>query len=115
LTNAVKFTPRGGSVTVAAHAMKDSIRISVADTGIGIARESLPFLFQRFWQAERTDTREHGGLGLGLALARHFTELHGGTISATSEGPGRGSTFQLDLPAFQLMQIIETTKSSAVG
>jgi two-component system, OmpR family, sensor histidine kinase VicK len=115
LTNAVKFTPRGGTVVATARATDQNIRIRVTDTGIGIRPESLPYLFQRFWQAERADNREYGGLGLGLALARHFTELHGGSISATSEGPGKGATFQLELPEFQLMHIVEGKKSSAIG
>ena len=98
LSNGVKFTPRGGvvQVTLAAHA--DTISITVVDSGIGIRPESLPFLFQRFWQAENVHTRLTGGMGLGLALARHFVELHGGMITATSEGEGRGSTFTVTLP-----------------
>ena len=98
LSNGVKFTPRGGVVhaTLAVHA--DTISIVVVDSGIGIPPESLPFLFQRFWQAENVHTRFTGGMGLGLALARHFMELHGGTITATSEGEGRGSMFTVTLP-----------------
>ena len=76
----------------------ESFAITVADTGIGIRPESLPFLFQRFWQAEHVHTRYSGGIGLGLALARHFVELHGGTITGASEGEGRGSTFTVTLP-----------------
>jgi signal transduction histidine kinase len=74
------------------------VAAAVIDTGIGIRQESLPFLFQRFWQAESVHTRSVGGLGIGLALVRHFVELHGGTISAASEGEGRGSTFTVALP-----------------
>ena len=98
LSNGVKFTPRGGVVhaTLAVHG--DTISITVVDSGIGIRPESLPFLFQRFWQAENVHTRFTGGMGLGLALARHFVELHGGTTDATSEGEGRGSTFTVTLP-----------------
>jgi signal transduction histidine kinase len=98
LSNGVKFTPRGGVVqaTLAAHG--DTISIAVVDTGIGIRSESLPFLFQRFWQAEHVHTRLTGGLGLGLALVRHFVELHGGTIDAASEGEGHGSRFTVTLP-----------------
>ena len=98
LSNAVKFTPRGGSVDVMLAVETHSLVITVADTGIGIRPESLPYLFQRFWQAEHVHTRYSGGLGLGLALARHFVELHGGTIAAASEGDGRGSTFTVTLP-----------------
>jgi signal transduction histidine kinase len=98
LSNGVKFTPRGGSVDVALVVYADSLVITVTDTGIGIRPESLPYLFQRFWQAEHVHTRYSGGLGLGLALARHFVELHGGTIAAASGGEGRGSTFTVTLP-----------------
>ena len=98
LSNGVKFTPRGGSVDVMLAVETDSLVITVADTGIGIRPESLPYLFQRFWQAEHVHTRYSGGLGLGLALARHFVELHGGTIAAASEGEGYGSTFAVTLP-----------------
>ena len=73
--------------------------VTVADTGAGIRRESLPYIFQRFWQGERAHSAK-GGLGLGLALARHFTELHGGSISAASAGEGRGATFTVELPLF---------------
>jgi signal transduction histidine kinase len=99
LSNAVKFTPMGGRLHVLTERAGPSVRIVVQDTGIGIAPESLPFVFQRFWQVDPGKTREHGGLGLGLALARHFVELHGGEISAESEGLGRGATFQVTLPA----------------
>ena len=98
LSNGVKFTPRGGSVDVTLAVWPDAFVVTVADSGIGIRAESLPFLFQRFWQAEHVHTRYSGGLGLGLALARHFVELHGGTIAGTSEGEGRGSTFTVSLP-----------------
>ncbi len=97
LSNAIKFTPRGGVVHATLTAQDDAISIVVADTGIGIRRESLPFLFQRFWQADNGHLHP-GGMGLGLALARHFVELHGGTISGASEGEGRGSTFTVTLP-----------------
>jgi PAS domain S-box-containing protein len=98
LSNGVKFTPRGGVVQTTLVAHVDTIAIVVADNGIGIRPESLPFLFQRFWQAENVHTRFTGGMGLGLALARHFVELHGGTIDAVSEGEGHGSAFTVTLP-----------------
>ena len=98
LSNGVKFTPRGGVVAVTMTAQPESLVITVTDTGIGIRPESLPFLFQRFWQAEHVHTRNAGGIGLGLALARHFVELHGGTVAASSEGEGHGSTFSVTLP-----------------
>ena len=98
LSNGVKFTPRGGVVHATLSVDAQAVTVVVTDTGIGIHRESLPFLFQRFWQAENVHTRYVGGLGLGLALVRHFVELHGGTIGAESEGEGRGSTFTVILP-----------------
>jgi len=102
LSNAVKFTENGGSVTLAAAREQRTVRITVEDTGIGIAPESLPFVFRRFWQADQTDTRTHGGLGLGLALARDFVELHGGHVEAHSEGLGRGARFDVVLPSADL-------------
>ncbi len=99
LTNAVKFTPGGGRVTVDVSATNGHVRVEVADTGKGIPAEFLPHVFERFSQAERGTTRSHGGLGLGLAIVQHLVELHGGTVSATSKGEGRGATFTVDLPA----------------
>src|SRR3954465_3965242 len=93
LANAVKFTPRGGHVTVRLSTEEGIARASVTDTGVGIRQEALPHVFQRFWQGDSVNSRHTGGLGLGLALARHFVELHGGTISAESRGPGKGATF----------------------
>ena len=98
LSNGVKFTPRGGVVDVVLSVQAHFFVITVADTGLGIRAESLPYLFQRFWQAEPVHTRYTGGMGLGLALARHFVELHGGTIAASSGGEGRGATFTVTLP-----------------
>ena len=104
LSNGVKFTPRGGVVHATLSVDAQAVTVVVTDTGIGIRRESLPFLFQRFWQAENVHTRYVGGLGLGLALVRHFVELHGGTIGAESEGEGRGSTFTVTLPRIAAAQ-----------
>ena len=73
-------------------------RATITDTGVGIKREALPLVFQRFWQAESVNSRQTGGLGLGLSLARHFVELHGGTITANSDGPGKGAAFTVTLP-----------------
>jgi PAS domain S-box-containing protein len=98
LSNAIKFTPSGGQIIVRAQRQKDAVAISVEDTGIGIAAEHLPQVFQRFWQAHTGASREFAGLGIGLALARHLVELHGGEISAASAGPGRGSVFTVSLP-----------------
>ena len=100
LSNAVKFTPAEGRVRVNLQQDNGSARLSVQDTGIGLAPESLPYVFQRFWQAQSGDSHAHGGLGLGLALARHIVELHGGSISAHSPGLGHGSTFEVRFPSF---------------
>jgi signal transduction histidine kinase/ActR/RegA family two-component response regulator len=98
LSNAIKFTPAGGRVDVSVACVAWEVEISVADTGSGIAPDFLPRVFDRFHQADYGSTRRHGGLGLGLAIARHLVELHGGTIRATSEGEGRGATFIVKLP-----------------
>ncbi|MCK6587946.1 MAG: response regulator [Polyangiaceae bacterium] len=98
LSNAVKFTPEGGSVETRLERGKTRAQIQVIDTGQGIDVDFLPFMFDRFRQADSTTTRRHGGLGLGLALVRHLMELHGGTVQASSEGSGRGSTFTVTLP-----------------
>ncbi|HEX3702594.1 MAG TPA: ATP-binding protein [Vicinamibacterales bacterium] len=98
LSNAVKFTPAGGCVGVAVTRTDAAITIIVRDTGIGIARDFLPFVFAPFRQADATYTRAFGGLGLGLAIARHVVELHGGTIAASSPGLGLGATFTVTLP-----------------
>ncbi|HEX8293113.1 MAG TPA: PAS domain S-box protein [Pyrinomonadaceae bacterium] len=98
LTNAVKFTPRGGRVQVRLERVNSHVEIAVADTGEGIAPEFLPHVFERFRQADQRTTRQHGGLGLGLAIVRHLVELHGGTVRADSGGEGAGSTFTVELP-----------------
>ena len=96
--NAVKFTPRDGRVTVRLRMAADHIEIVVRDTGEGIASEHMPRLFQQFGQVDSSSTRRHAGLGIGLALVRHIVEMHGGTVSAQSEGPGFGATFTVLLP-----------------
>jgi signal transduction histidine kinase len=98
LSNAVKFTPVGGHVTVAVTAVDGHAELHVADTGMGIPQGFLPYVFDKFRQADGSYTREHGGLGLGLAIARHLIELHGGTIEARSAGEGTGATFVVRLP-----------------
>jgi PAS domain S-box-containing protein len=98
LSNAVKFTPRGGHIRVQVEAVADQAELVVTDTGIGLSSEFLPHVFERFRQAEGGPTRRHGGLGLGLAIARHIVEMHGGTIEASSDGPGQGATFRVKLP-----------------
>ncbi len=94
LVNAVKFTPRGGRVEITAGRVASHVEIVVADTGAGVDAALLPSLFERFRQGDRA----HGGLGIGLALVRHLVELHGGTVTAASDGPGRGAAFTVKLP-----------------
>jgi PAS domain S-box-containing protein len=101
LSNAIKFTPRGGSVNVNLKCTDSTAHLRVSDTGDGISPEFLPYVFDRFRQAEGSISRKQGGLGLGLAVARHLVELHGGTITAESEGFGKGSVFTVDLPMTQ--------------
>jgi PAS domain S-box-containing protein len=98
LTNAIKFTPKGGKVEVGLERAGESVRVSVSDTGVGIAKEFLPHVFDRFRQAESTSSRHYSGLGLGLAVVRHLVEQHGGTVSAESRGANQGSTFTIELP-----------------
>jgi signal transduction histidine kinase len=98
LSNAVKFTPRNGQIRLTAQREDDSVLLRVEDQGMGIARDFLPFVFERFRQAESAKTRAHGGLGLGLAIVKHIVELHGGSVSAASDGPNRGSVFSVRLP-----------------
>jgi PAS domain S-box-containing protein len=101
LSNAVKFTPQGGRVEVELRRDGDHASVRVADTGQGVAREFLPHVFERFRQADSSTTRQHGGLGLGLAIVRHLVELHGGTVRAESEGEGKGATFTVELPTLR--------------
>jgi PAS domain S-box-containing protein len=98
LSNAVKFTPAGGHVDVTLQVDGDIAQVHVSDSGIGIQPDLLPYVFQRFWQGESVNSRQHGGLGLGLALARHFVELNGGTIRAESAGAGKGATLIVTVP-----------------
>jgi PAS domain S-box-containing protein len=99
LSNAVKFTPEGGSVQVALLRNGERVQLQVRDNGIGIAPEFLPHVFDRFTQADTSSTRRAGGLGIGLALVRHIALLHGGQVSASSGGIGKGAVFTVDLPA----------------
>ncbi|MBX3232776.1 MAG: response regulator [Labilithrix sp.] len=99
LLNAVKFTPAEGTVTLHARRSATRLELVIQDTGEGIDPDFLPFVFDRFRQADGSTTRTHGGLGLGLAIVRHLAELHGGTVRAESEGRGRGATFTVVLPA----------------
>ncbi len=99
LSNAVKFTPRGGEVTVRVTFGPDVIRVHVRDTGVGIPQEFMPRIFQKFAQADQTVLRVYGGLGLGLSIAKHFMDLHGGTIEVSSGGIDKGTEVVLSLPA----------------
>jgi signal transduction histidine kinase/CheY-like chemotaxis protein len=98
LSNAIKFTARGGKVQVLLERVNSHIEISVADTGAGIRPDFLPFVFDRFRQADASTTRRHGGLGLGLSIVKHLVELHGGSVRAHSPGEGAGATFTVHLP-----------------
>lgn len=98
LANALKFTPRGGHVDVRLERLPDTIRLVVGDDGIGIEADFLPHVFDRFRQAETGPSSVTGGLGLGLAIVRHLVEVHGGTVTADSPGPGQGATFTVTLP-----------------
>jgi CheY-like chemotaxis protein len=101
LSNAVKFTPRDGEVQIAVTREARAARIRVSDTGQGIPAELLPYVFDRFRQADSSTTRRHGGLGLGLSIVRQLVELHGGTVHAESPGPDRGATFVIELPLLE--------------
>ena len=98
LSNAVKFTPQGGSVEVRLKRADPYIRITVSDTGKGISPDFMPYVFDRFQQADASSAKRYGGLGLGLALVKYLVELHGGTIKAASAGEGQGATFTVTLP-----------------
>jgi CheY-like chemotaxis protein len=98
LTNAVKFTGADGTIVVGARVEASDMVLSVSDTGDGISADFLPQVFERFRQADGSTTRSHGGLGLGLAIVKRLTELHGGSVSASSAGLGMGATFTIRLP-----------------
>jgi signal transduction histidine kinase len=101
LSNAIKFTPSGGSIRVRLDRVGPQARIQVSDTGMGIRPDFLPYIFEHFRQADSTSTRENRGLGLGLAIARHLVELHGGAIEAESPGEGQGASFTITLPLME--------------
>jgi PAS domain S-box-containing protein len=128
LSNSVKFTPEGGSIEVVARREGGGVQVEVSDSGCGIHPEFLPYVFDRFRQADGSATRSHGGLGLGLAIVRELVELHGGKVEARSEGSGRGARFIVRLPAIvrtrekeelfsrsEVVQLTETARASALS
>jgi len=111
LSNAIKFTPKGGTVRFELDRQDSDVRIVVRDNGQGIDDQLLPYVFDRFRQADSSTRRNHGGLGLGLSIVKHIVELHGGTVAATSDGTGCGATFTIRLP----IQGIRTTDAAQTG
>jgi len=107
LTNAVKFTPKGGRVQVRLERINSHVEITVSDSGRGIDSEFLPHVFDRFRQADQKSTRAHGGLGLGLSIVRQLVELHGGSVHAESDGEGQGATFVVQLPLMVMRRGVE--------
>ena len=105
LSNAIKFTPRGGRVQIRSERVNSHLEIVVSDTGQGISSDFLPHVFDRFRQADQKTSRQHGGMGLGLAIVRHLVELHGGTVRANSEGEGQGAIFTVMLPISPVYQV----------
>ncbi|MEA5570888.1 CHASE domain-containing protein [Calothrix sp. UHCC 0171] len=114
ISNAIKFTPKDGQVKISLEKISSQIQIQIADTGQGIKPEFLPYVFDRFRQADGSSTRSFGGLGLGLAIVRHIVELHGGTVSATSPGEGKGATFTVELPVLATRQKIFNSTPQAI-
>ncbi|MCA1601412.1 MAG: hybrid sensor histidine kinase/response regulator [Acidobacteria bacterium] len=112
ISNAIKFTPKGGRVLIVLQRVESHVEVTVCDTGNGIAPEFLPYVFDRFRQADGTTTRSFGGLGLGLALVRQLVELHGGTVRAESEGEGLGSTFSFSMPLMPVRSVVGDTGSA---
>ena len=111
MSNAVKFTPRNGHVQVRLERVNSHVEIVVSDTGVGIRPDFLPYVFERFRQAEAGTTRKTGGLGLGLAIVRHIVEMHGGTVDASSAGEGQGATFRVRLPLMIVApQVVQTRR-----
>ena len=114
LINAIKFTPAGGQITIGSLTTKNTVAITVTDSGRGIAADVLPFVFDRFRQAEsKSSTRTSGGLGLGLAIVRHLVEIHGGKVMADSRGLDKGSSFTVELPVSQSASKLEAANESA--
>ncbi|MDQ2936785.1 MAG: ATP-binding protein [Acidobacteriota bacterium] len=112
VSNAIKFTPKDGRVSIILQRIESHVEVTVSDTGLGIASEFLPHVFDRFRQADSTTTRAFGGLGLGLAIVRQLVELHGGTVRVDSEGQGLGSTFTVSLPLMAVRSKVSSTGST---
>ncbi|HEX6243383.1 MAG TPA: PAS domain S-box protein [Polyangiales bacterium] len=110
LTNAVKFTPRGGRVQISLRRVNSSVQIEVLDNGAGIDAEFLPHVFERFSQADSSRSRSRGGLGLGLSIVKHLIELHGGTVTAHSDGLGKGSVFAVRIPIVPVRSPIQQSE-----
>src|SRR5262249_10941139 len=115
LSNAVKFTPSGGRVDVVVQRVDGHVEIEVRDTGIGIEPDFLPLVFERFRQADSSLTRTHGGMGLGLSIAKQLAELHGGKIRAASGGRARGAVFTVRLPIASATEPASSAAFSAPG
>jgi CheY-like chemotaxis protein/two-component sensor histidine kinase len=115
LTNAAKYTDRGGKIRIRTRGSADEVFIEVSDNGVGISPELMPQIFELFVQGDRTLERSEGGLGIGLAVVKKLIEMHGGQISARSEGPGRGSSFELRLPRAPAPAVAAAVAASANG
>jgi PAS domain S-box-containing protein len=114
LTNAIKFTPQGGTVSIALARVKSALQIQVSDSGQGISPELLPYVFERFRQADSSTRRRFGGLGLGLSIVKQIVEMHGGTVEARSLGEGKGSMFTIRLP-IRAVQIDESDEEPTLA
>jgi PAS domain S-box-containing protein len=114
LTNAIKFTPSGGKIVVKLDCNETRAQLKIIDSGVGIEPEFLPFVFDRFRQADSSSKRKHGGLGLGLAIVKHLVEMHGGEVFAESAGVGKGATFTIRLPMHSRIDLGEAEKLFAV-
>jgi CheY-like chemotaxis protein len=112
LSNAIKFTPESGQVRIKAHQVDSHVQVSVSDSGIGIAPEFLPHIFDRFRQADGSTTRVHGGLGLGLSIVKHLVQLHAGQVTVESGGQNQGSTFTVNLPLVSRMAVADIEDAS---
>ncbi len=115
LTNAIKFTPNEGRVEVQTKSLGTHVAIVITDTGAGIPADFLPYVFERFQQADASERRTHGGLGLGLSIARNLTEMHGGSVIAESEGEGRGARFTVTLPTLAVSAVTPSLLTSQDG